>query len=654
MMQSFRAAIVLWFALIFAPHANAGCYDDWREAVDDADGSYYLPSKYCVNQILQYYSNQFDEATRHPVGRTVNGRIIYALRLAHTDGRTPTNERPSVLFVGSQHGNESSSTRSLLDWIDHLLTEPGRLIRATSSIRNRKLLKERQIWFLPVSNLDRFGHNSGDGTRCNANAVNLNRDLPVTWAPNTGTDGDGGDSCKGNGDRTGPWPVSQSETLAIINTVALAQPTVVMNGHGWRTGITGNRVTCTTTSTGVARWQAEWTNSESPPDWKTGDNWSWLGHYELYDWNASTLAYNTCCSRWGLAEIAQHIARDDSNHPNNLPLLSEQQSASARHYAPFNEDYACDDRDFSGQGRTRGPFKGGLQAWTWIGNGAVSFLLEHLRLFEDGAYEVDKTEKHWDRDRDEIHIRDLSKDAFPAYARLAEIAENPVPEVADFLGNSDFNDLAVARLHAGDESCDVLRTWWNPAVGPNVDTDANVLPETNLRGPVGDLDVKCTISNWGTRAASGVSAKISVVRTNDGTIVANESTTRGTLGAGTTFTFGLSRSVEFLDNLTYDVRCEITGGTEEAIASTGTTTNVSRVEITNDQACEAEAAKIGIPPYRCVPNSSGGYNTSWDTNNARSLRFVAQVAVEDACSASPVNMTGIPVNHIIPAVVVLP
>ncbi|MCS5572216.1 MAG: hypothetical protein NZ789_04690, partial [Pseudomonadales bacterium] len=59
-------------------------------------------------------------------------------------------------------------------------------------------------------------------------------------------------------------------------------------------------------------------------------------------------------------------------------------------------------------------------------------------------------------------------------------------------------------------------------------------------------------------------------------------------------------------------------------------------------------------PYRRIPNTSGGYNTIWNTNNARSLRFVAQVAVEDACSGSPISMTGVPTSHIIPAVVALP
>ena len=656
MIQRIQVAILLLFTLIFAPKAISGCYDEWREAVDEARDSYYLPSKYCVNQILQYYSNQFDEATTFPIGRTVNGRIIYALRLTHPDGRMPVNERPSVLFVGSQHGSESSSTRSLLDWIDHLLTKPYQLIRSTSSIRNRKLLKERQIWVLPVANLDGFGHSGGNGTRCNANAVNLNRDLPVHWALNT--DSPKTDACKGNKNRTGPWPVSQSETLTIMNAVTLAQPAVVMNGHGHRTGITGKAYPLEEPTDGSVQ-RAEWTKSTSI-DWNTGDNWSWVGHYAQYEWDVSLTPPGYKISLgpnpWGLAEIAQHTARDDSNQPNNLPLLSEHRSAGTRHYAPYSSTYAYDSRSFSQQGRSRGPFRGGLQGWTWIGSGAVSFLLEHLRLFEDGAYGVHEDEKHWAQDRDERHIGELSKDTFPAYARLAEIAENPVPEVADFSVNSAFNDLAVTRVQGMHESCQALRTWWDPTVGPNVDTDANVLPETLLRGPAGEIDLNCTISNWGTKSGTGISAEISVIRTNDRAIIGSESYSRSALGAGQSLTFGLSRSVELLDDVAYDVRCEITGGTEEAIArsDSASTTNVRQVEIIDDQACLAEEAKIGTAPYRCIPNTSGGYDTIWDTNNARSLRFVAQVAVEDACSVSPISMTGIPASHIIPAVVALP
>ncbi len=129
------------------------------------------------------------------LGKTLEGREIPLLRLS--DDRLPPDAtksgEPELLLVAGIHPREQVPQTAILRLMEELLSGYGKDARLT------RLLKERQLWIIPVFNLDGKIHDmrQGNGTtrgadwrknrRKNADGsygVDLNRNWPVRWGGN--------------------------------------------------------------------------------------------------------------------------------------------------------------------------------------------------------------------------------------------------------------------------------------------------------------------------------------------------------------------------------------------------------------------------------------------------------------------------------------
>jgi carboxypeptidase T len=163
------------------------------------------------------------------LGKTLEGRDIPLLRLS--DDATVKDGEPEVLLMAGIHPREQQPQVCLYRLIDELLAGYGKDPRLT------KLLKERQVWVIPVLNVDGKAYDmahgngrdkgadwrknrrpNGDGTF----GVDLNRNFSVRWGGSraysdswktTTTD------TKGN-IYEGPAPLSEPESKALTEFIA--------------------------------------------------------------------------------------------------------------------------------------------------------------------------------------------------------------------------------------------------------------------------------------------------------------------------------------------------------------------------------------------------------------------------------------------------
>ncbi|MGH2963070.1 MAG: M14 family zinc carboxypeptidase [Solirubrobacterales bacterium] len=160
-----------------------GGFQVWRD-YDGADG-------------LRRWMYRFAERHRsiadlRVIGETHQGREILAIELTKGGGHKGKGKgksrKPAVLYQGTTHAREWISTevtRRLMTWF----------ARKSSTERVRRLLKTRELWFVPVVNPDGYQYtfdeerlwrknlsdNNGDGEITNVDGVDLNRNYPEHW-----------------------------------------------------------------------------------------------------------------------------------------------------------------------------------------------------------------------------------------------------------------------------------------------------------------------------------------------------------------------------------------------------------------------------------------------------------------------------------------
>lgn len=145
--------------------------------------SRYLPPE-GILRFMDAFSAEFQCET---IGQSVEGRPIQAIKFG--EGST------KILMWSQMHGNETTTTRTLLDLINAFLLVKG---------RQKEWLKELTILAIPMLNPDGAGYY----TRRNANDVDLNRDAQS---------------------------LSQPETKALFEVYQDFQPDFCFNLHGQRT-----------------------------------------------------------------------------------------------------------------------------------------------------------------------------------------------------------------------------------------------------------------------------------------------------------------------------------------------------------------------------------------------------------------------------------
>jgi protein MpaA len=137
------------------------------------------------------------------IGTSVRGRGITAYGFGSGASK--------IVFVGTTHGNETSSTRLLNSWIDYLEANAHRIPA------------NRTVIVIPNLNPDGYAA----GSRTNARNVDLNRNFPAfNWKqgvtmPDKTFNSNGG----------GPYPLSEPESASLASYVLGQNPRLVLTYH---------------------------------------------------------------------------------------------------------------------------------------------------------------------------------------------------------------------------------------------------------------------------------------------------------------------------------------------------------------------------------------------------------------------------------------
>ncbi len=176
--------LALGLALLLAP----------RQDPDAANGDYggYFTWPEIRAKIAGWKRERPDLVHEVSIGKTLEGRDIPALRIS--DRAAQDEDEPEVLLMAGIHPREQPPQVLLLRLVDEILASYGKDDRLT------RLVDEREIWVIPVFNVDGKVHDMkhGNGTdrgaawrknrRRNPDGtfgVDLNRQWPVRWGAST-------------------------------------------------------------------------------------------------------------------------------------------------------------------------------------------------------------------------------------------------------------------------------------------------------------------------------------------------------------------------------------------------------------------------------------------------------------------------------------
>ncbi len=184
------------------------------------------------------------------LGRTYQGREIIAVKLTNGARWIPDGRRPAVLYSATQHAREWIATevdRRLMDYYIDKWRSGDRQVR--------KLLQSTELWFVPVANPDGYQYtfdqerlwrknlrdNNEDGQVQVGDGVDPNRNFPNHW----GYDNEGSSPIQSSDTYRGPGPLSEPETMAMVDLLERAKPEFQVNYHsngqwllyaeGWQT-----------------------------------------------------------------------------------------------------------------------------------------------------------------------------------------------------------------------------------------------------------------------------------------------------------------------------------------------------------------------------------------------------------------------------------
>jgi Zinc carboxypeptidase/Immune inhibitor A peptidase M6 len=154
-------------------------------------------------------------------GETINGQEIIALKVSENADRHRDGKKPAVLYLGAQHAREWITPEMIRRLMHHVLDEYDE-----GNKQIRRLVKENELWFVPVANPDGYdwtfepGHrlwrknlrdNNGDTNIAPGDGVDLNRNFATKW----GYDNEGSSPDPGSETFRGEGPNSEPESQAL-------------------------------------------------------------------------------------------------------------------------------------------------------------------------------------------------------------------------------------------------------------------------------------------------------------------------------------------------------------------------------------------------------------------------------------------------------
>lgn len=189
------------------------------------DAQYKTPDE--IKEILDSYVAKYPSlATLHSIGKSVEGRDIWGIRITSESEDSPKS-KPTILFNGMHHAREVMTPEVVLDTMEQLLTGYDKDPKITRWVDNT------EIWLVPMLNPDGnqkvWTRNSmwRKNTR-GGYGVDINRNYPYRWG-----------GCQGSSGSTqsetyrGPAEGSEPETKALMNLVSSVQPVFNISYHSY-------------------------------------------------------------------------------------------------------------------------------------------------------------------------------------------------------------------------------------------------------------------------------------------------------------------------------------------------------------------------------------------------------------------------------------
>jgi hypothetical protein len=202
------------------------------------------------NEVFRKYSGpgglkeEFQRtAKRHPlltklvtIGKTTRGQDIVAIKISTGARLLRDGAKPGVLYIGAQHAREWITPEMNRRLMHYLLDNYWR------SSKIRRLVNERELWILPVSNPDGYDFtfepgqrlwrknlrdNDGNGQITAGDGVDLNRNFDYRW----GYDNEGSSPDPASETYRGPAPNSEPENKALDAFIKRIKPEFFVNYH---------------------------------------------------------------------------------------------------------------------------------------------------------------------------------------------------------------------------------------------------------------------------------------------------------------------------------------------------------------------------------------------------------------------------------------
>jgi Zinc carboxypeptidase len=226
----------------FAAREAAAGFNVWR-SWDEPGG--------IRDDVTKLASDNPDIAKLTSIGKSRQGRDILAVRLTEGARRSRDGAKPAVLYVTTQHAREWMATemgRRLAHWYVDRYRAGDKEVR--------KIFKESEIWYVPVSNPDGYQYtfdqerlwrktlrdNNGDGQITVGDGVDPNRNYPNHF----NYDNEGSSSDQSADSYRGPEAASEPETRAMMGLLDRMKFKFMVNYHtygpwllyptGWQVG----------------------------------------------------------------------------------------------------------------------------------------------------------------------------------------------------------------------------------------------------------------------------------------------------------------------------------------------------------------------------------------------------------------------------------
>lgn len=186
---------------------------------------------------MEFLASEYDDLTQLvPIGETVQGQTIYAMRVTEKADTKQVGLRPAVLYISAQHAREWISPEVTRRLLYHYLENYGVDERVTG------IVDTTDLWFVLVANPDGYDHtftennrlwrknladNDGDGQVTTIDGVDLNRNFSTNW----GYDNEGSSDEWISQTYRGPSAESEPETQALEGLMSDVDFSFMVNYH---------------------------------------------------------------------------------------------------------------------------------------------------------------------------------------------------------------------------------------------------------------------------------------------------------------------------------------------------------------------------------------------------------------------------------------